>query len=277
MGCCFTTICRESSIPEIETFPNGYTGIKLLHQGKSRSVYTCSYQNRRVCFKIIPLTSSTWRNEIRLLEYCKDKNLPSPNLIKAFNKDNFSYILYDYISGIDLFAYIKKRKPFSEAFIRRLSYNLLSIIHKYHMYGIWHLDLKPENILCVDGKIANLKLIDFGQSVICSLPKINTPSLGTAGYAAPELADGICYAKSDIWSFGIIVYILFFSEYPLPIDQKSTVVEHIEKYRQDVWVEKFKKFSQESFEFINQCLVVDVNKRSGVNELLKHSWFLKNL
>ena len=62
MGCCFTTICRESSTSEIETFPNGYTNIKLLHQGKSRSVYTCSYQNKHVCFKIIPLSSSRKEN-----------------------------------------------------------------------------------------------------------------------------------------------------------------------------------------------------------------------
>ena len=66
---------------------------------------------------------------------------------------------------MDLFAYIKKRRPFSEPFIRQLAYNLLSIIHKYHMYGIWHLDLKPENILCVDeNSIKNIKIA--GMNVI---------------------------------------------------------------------------------------------------------------
>jgi len=145
------------------------------------------------------------------------------------------------------------------------------------MYGVWHLDLKPENILCVNGKITNLKLIDFGQSVICSLPMTNTPSLGTVGYASPDLAKGFCCAKSDVWSFGIIMYILFFNEYPLPIGKKRTVVEHLDRYRQDVWMEKFKKFSPESFDLVSRCLVVDIDKRISINELLKHSWFLKNL
>ena len=275
MGCCFTTICRDSSTVEEENFSSGYSNIQLVHQGKNRSVHKCQHMDRQICFKIIPVKSLTWRNEINILEYSKNKNLPSPNLVKVFKKDEFMYVLYDFIQGEDLCAYINKHQSLSENTIKILVYNLLELVHKHHKYHIWHLDLKPENIICCDENTLELKLIDFGQSLISTSSFSKTQSLGTVGYSAPELFRGFCSANSDVWSIGIIVFVLFFKGFPFPIIKKIMVTKNLETYKAEVWPEKFKEFSSESLDFINKCLIIDMNERSTIKNLLKHPWFNK--
>jgi len=262
MGCyfsCFTTDSRDVS--DTETFPDMYSDIHLIHKGSRRRVYRCTSGGKILCCKVIPILSLSWRCEYSLMLYITDNKLPSPKFTNIVKKKNFIYMFYEYIEGIDMFEYLEKNKFFNEKYASNIIRNLISILLKYHEKYIWHLDIKPENILCKNGDINNLCLIDFGQSVICREDILtNVKSLGTQRYAAPELSYGICSAKTDVWSIGVIAYILYMQSYPsLSLSQRKKSILKAEG-------------SYLFVDFIKKCLEYSMIRRISLKELLVHPW-----
>jgi len=223
------------------------------------------------------------RGEIDVLEYIQ-QNMDNPviQLIDNIITDNYILIIYNYIDGIDLYDHIlsfsePKRKvvSISEAEIKYIFKKLLLEVQKLHKINIAHLDLKLENIV-YNEEDKSINLIDFGYSKITvkdGKEQKLTDVCGTAEYVAPEiLARSGYYGKpADIWSCGIILYIMCFARFPFIgkndnetfkyiIHKKCHIPSHTNKYIKDI---------------LHKMLNKTPHKRPSVSEILE-SDYLKN-
>jgi len=262
-------------MPKIKKFPEDFTDISVIHEGKTRHIYRCTHNENILCCKIIPIQSNSWKVELSNLKYISSHNLPYPKFYDHFTDNSNSYMFYKYIPGIDLYKYAID-KQLSEREVKYIIYKILKLLALYHSKNIFHLDIKPENILCVNNNVDNLALIDFGHAFVChSKTGCNTShSFGTIGYAAPELKDGKCYAKTDIWSVGVIIYVLLFKCYPFPnqIDESKKLKSYVKIFMQE-WEKNFKTISKEAVNVIISCLKENTNERISISELLNNKWF----
>lgn len=115
------------------------------------------------------------------------------------------------LSGGDLFTYLEKRKfTITEQRAKALSHQIATALYYLHSFGVAHRDLKPENILMVDNsEVSDLKIVDFGLSKIIGPNETSLDPFGTLSYVAPEVLLQKPYGKEvDLWSLGVIVYLL---------------------------------------------------------------------
>jgi len=200
--------------------------------------------------------------------------------------------------GTELFDEIVKRRSFSEEDAKNLIRKLLDAAAYLHDQNIIHRDLKPENIIFTqDSKtnISDIKIVDFGFARNCDeLHPLRTPA-GTLGYKAPELFKTLPYTtKADMWSIGVICYILlcgfppFFSceSYKdedmllnapfwfLFNDETDSLIEAIKTGKIDFPKPFWDNISDLAKSFIKTLLVVDPANRSSAKEALQHPWIL---
>ena len=152
------------------------------------------------------------KNEISAL-----KKLDNPNIVKIYEcfEDQIGYyIVTEVIEGGELFDQIVKGN-FSEYEAAKLCRTILKCLNVCHLNNIVHRDLKPENIMLEKNKgYDQIKLIDFGTSVQVVLNEAISGKIGTPSYVAPEVLSGTYTSKVDLWSVGVIAYILLCGKTP---------------------------------------------------------------
>ncbi|NCQ42735.1 MAG: protein kinase [Cyanobacteria bacterium] len=153
------------------------------------------------------LSEQEFESEINIL-----KAVDHPNIIKlheVYLDNNFVYLVEEYCKGGDLFDYIKMQRYFTEKKAASIMYQLLSALNHLHNKKIVHRDIKPDNIVFIESKSNDIiiKLIDFGTSIIKNQEPL-TKELGTIYYIAPEVFNNNYDEKCDVWSAGVILYIM---------------------------------------------------------------------
>lgn len=149
------------------------------------------------------------------------KTLDHPNIIKLydiFDYREFFYVVTEYCGGGELFAAVKRNHHFSEKDASGILKQLLSAVSYLHSRNIVHRDLKPENIVFntvvdTDFSKGRIKIIDFGTAEIVRKGKNLTAKVGSPFYVAPEVLQQNYNNKCDVWSCGVILYVLL-SGYP---------------------------------------------------------------
>jgi len=147
---------------------------------------------------------------------------------------------------------------------------LFKAINHCHSLKIAHRDIKPENILINDN--GDLKLIDFGLSKQVKTKKMHT-IVGTPYYIAPEVLQGKYGVKCDIWSLGVIMYILLSGYLPFGGNGAAEVFEKVQEGEYSFSQKEWNKVSDEAKDLINHMLEVDTKKRYSAEKCLKHKWF----
>ncbi|OMJ82801.1 hypothetical protein SteCoe_16398 [Stentor coeruleus] len=206
-------------------------------------------------------------NEVCILSLLNHKGVAK--FKSYFANSTHSFIVEEYLEGGDL---QKNIYILTENQIKDIVKQLLEIIKYIHEIGIVHRDIKLENIILVkDHEKSMVKLVDFGLSNFLMPGNFFDNVCGTIGYTAPEIHMKRGYGKEvDIWSLGVVVYILLEKKLPF----KGHTAEEIVKETIDGVPDysRFSKHSEFSEDFVKRLLEKDVNKRVTVDEALKHQW-----
>ena len=260
-----------------------YKKKQFLGEGSFASVYLV--QNRITesirAMKVINKTSNTSEedekeiiNEINILQI-----MDHPNILKIFefysNKESYS-IITEFCSGGELFQEITDNGPFNEKYTAYVMFQIFSAINYCHNMNIIHRDLKPENILIVDRNKNNfprIKICDFGTSKMVEKGAVQRKLVGSSYYIAPEVIKKNYNEKCDIWSCGVIMYILLSGRPPFGGDDDREIMENVKKGKYDLESSPFNKVSKNAIDLIQKLLVMDVNKRITAQEALNHPWF----
>ena len=260
-----------------------YKKKKFLGEGSFASVYLV--QNRITesirAMKVINKTSNTSEedeqeinNEINIL-----KIMDHPNILKIFefysSKESYS-IITEYCSGGELFQEITENGPFTEKYSAYVMFQIFSAINYCHNMNIIHRDLKPENILIVDRNKNNfprIKICDFGTSKMVEKGAVQRKLVGSSYYIAPEVIKKNYNEKCDVWSCGVIMYILLSGRPPFGGDDDREIMDNVKKGKYDLESSPFNKISKSAIDLIKKLLVMEVNKRINAQEALNHPWF----
>jgi len=151
----------------------------------------------------------------------------------------------------------------------------MSAVYYSHNKGICHRDLKPENILLditTDGRY-NIKIIDWGTAKNFKDGEYLTEKFGTPYYIAPEVLRKEYNEKCDIWSSGVILYILLSGTPPFNGRNDKEIMEAVYKGEFEMKGEEWDAVSTEAKDLISQMLTFDFKKRPSAKEVLDHKWF----
>ena len=233
--------------------------------------------NKKVAIKILNKNKNiNLQNEIRLQrEFNISIKFNHPNVIsfsQIFENKDYFFSVMEYCEGGDLFTYIIKNKYLIEEEAAFFYYQLICGLEYIHSLGIVHRDLKPENLLLTKDNI--LKIIDFGLSNYFKKNDKNLLSTpcGSPQYAPPEMVSGEKYDgfKTDIWSTGIILYVMLCGNFPFEDKNISILFKKIKKCK--IFYPKF--LSKISLDLLKKILVKNVDKRITIHEIKKHPFYI---
>eukprot|EP00658_Telonema_sp_P-2_P007369 TRINITY_DN12746_c0_g1_i1.p1 TRINITY_DN12746_c0_g1~~TRINITY_DN12746_c0_g1_i1.p1 ORF type:complete len:279 (-),score=96.69 TRINITY_DN12746_c0_g1_i1:300-1136(-) len=186
-------------------------------------------------------------------------------------------LVMELLEGRDLFDRIINRKKYKEEDAKVLMRRVIEGVVHLHQRNIIHRDLKPENILLVDPEEdTQCKVADFGLSKLFpeNLQQLETRTLcGTPGYVAPEVLNRLAYGvKIDVWSLGVITYIVLAGFPPFPLDMATNSVAKVKSANYTFPSQHWDGVSEAAKDFIRKMIVVDVNERLSMEQVLAHEW-----
>lgn len=202
-----------------------------------------------------------------------------PNIIKlyeVYEDPRYIFLIMEECTGGELFDRIiqkvKTKQLYTEKEAANIFKQLISAIAYCHTNNICHRDLKPENILYASkGETSLIKIIDFGLSAFLPGGKMKT-RVGTAYYIAPEVIKGQYNEKCDIWSAGVILYILLTGTPPFNGSNDNEIYKKLSNFQYSFPEKKFKKISKEAIDLI-KLLLSEESKRPNATTVLEHPWF----
>lgn len=171
------------------------------------------------------------KREIEILKLCQHPNIIK--LLDTFENQDYIYIVMEWLKGGDLFTYLEKRSfKISEDRARSIIHSLAVALYYLHSYGIVHRDIKLDNILMTDeSENSDVKIVDFGLSKMIGPNELCNEPFGTFGYVAPEVLTKTPYDKKvDIWSLGVVAYILLTGRSPFQESTEKATALYIFKY-----------------------------------------------
>ncbi|ETV74200.1 CAMK/CAMK1 protein kinase, variant 4 [Aphanomyces astaci] len=215
------------------------------------------------------------RTEIAILKLVKHPHII--HLKDVYENKHHIYIVTELLSGGELFNKIVGRSRYTEAESRTVMKPLFESVAYLHKMGIVHRDIKPENILCGD-KLTDLRIADFGLSKLVYPHEIMKMPCGTLNYVAPEVLSLVGYGKeADVWSLGVIMYLLLRGELPFHGKTKNDIIQ--KTLHADVCVDQDDSWTGISLDakaLLQNILSKQPSKRFTAHEALQHPWFGKS-
>ena len=276
-----TSIHELSIRPECFVLKNEYNFSqvyrigKVLGVGKSGEVRLCYYREtgEKRAVKIFKKDNAQAVRDRVFLEIDIMKSLDHPNIVRIheyFENLTRIYVVLEYCAGGELFEDLVKKVMFSEPQAMKILRQLLTAVVYMHENMIVHRDIKPENILLEDpSDYAAIKIIDFGSA--CKNSAEMTGKQGTIYYMSPEVIKGKYTKLCDVWSLGIVLYLLLSGTLPFlgKENEVATKISRLEiDYSQEVWTH----VSEEGKDLVKQMLSPETSRISAANAL-GHAWF----
>jgi len=203
-----------------------------------------------------------------------------PNIIKLFEvyeTDDHIYLILELMKGGELFDRIVDLEFFTEKEAKEVILPIIDAVNYCHELDIIHRDLKPENLLYEsEDEGALIKISDFGLARFLSASNFATTACGTPGYVAPEILMSKKYGKEvDVWSIGIIMYILLCGYPPFFSESNSELFEMIKGGKLEFHSPYWDNVSEEAKDLVSKLLIVDPKKRITLERAKEHKWFTK--
>ncbi|XP_076800652.1 serine/threonine-protein kinase SIK2-like isoform X1 [Clavelina lepadiformis] len=232
-----------------------------------------------VAIKIIEKTRLDQSNlmkiyrEIQILKLLRHQHIIK--LYQVIDTKTTIYLVTEYAAHGEVFDYITQEERLPEEVARKMFYQVLTAIEYCHKNNVVHRDLKAENLLLDQND--NIKLADFGFGNFFQTGQNLNTWCGSPPYAAPEVFEGKLYEGPhlDIWSLGIVLYVLVCGTFPFDGSNLTTLKERVlaGRFRIPYWM------SQDCENLIRRMLVVNPKKRLTISQIKKHSWlqdYIKN-
>lgn len=232
---------------------------------------------KRYAIKVVEkskLTSCNWEvvdNEIKILS-----TLDHPNVLKMYGhyfEPEKVYMVTELCEGGELFDRILSREYYSEADAQAVLRSIASALQLCHSKRIVHRDLKPENILMLNQEFDSpIKIADFGFATTTEDGYLTT-ALGTPTYMAPEIIQRKPYDFAvDVWSFGVIAFVLLCGYPPFYSDKQQEVYRRITECEYQFESPHWDLISVDAKDLISKLLVLDPAARPTIEEVMKHEW-----
>ena len=264
-----------------------YKKLNLIGEGDSAQIFRVRNQitDSIEAMKVIKKAELEIENEREIInEISILRKMDHPNILKLFDfystEDSYAMIL-ELCSGGELYKEIIEKGPFNEGYTSYVMYQIFSAINYCHKMHIIHRDLNPENILIIDRNelgYPRIKICDFGLSKIFEKGLKQKKVVGSLFYIAPEVLKKNYNEKCDIWSCGVIMYILLSQKLPFNSEEENEdeLLNKILIGKFDLESPPFDKISKSGKDLITKLLNSDPQKRISAEEALNHQWFIEN-
>ncbi|KAM7099054.1 myosin light chain kinase family member 4 isoform 1-T1 [Molossus nigricans] len=251
---------------------------EILGGGRFGQVHTCEEKatGLKLAAKIIKTRSMKEKDEVKN-EIAVMNQLDHMNIIQlydAFESKHDIVLVMEYVEGGELFdRIIDDNYNLTEFDTILFIQQICEGIQYMHRMYILHLDLKPENILCVNRDTKQIKIIDFGLARRYRPREKLKVNFGTPEFLAPEVVnyDFVSF-PTDMWSVGVIAYMLLSGLSPFLGDSDAETLNNILACRWDLEEEEFQNVSEEAKEFISKLLIKEKSWRISASGALKHPW-----
>ncbi|KAK1157178.1 death-associated protein kinase 3-like [Acipenser oxyrinchus oxyrinchus] len=206
------------------------------------------------------------------------REIQHPNIITLhdiFENKTDVILILELVSGGELFDFLAEKESLTEEEATQFLKQILDGVHYLHSKSIAHFDLKPENIMLLDKNVPSprIKLIDFGIAHQITAGNEFKNIFGTPEFVAPEIVNyeplGL---EADMWSIGVITYILLSGASPFLGETKQETLTNISAVNYDFDEEYFVHTSELAKDFIRRLLVKDPKKRMTIEDSLQHPW-----
>lgn len=287
----------------VDSFENHYDLLHELGRGAFARVYQGidNKTGETVAVKIITLTrfvpEMAAPSELKILESAANEVAIMRRLQRTLGKSKESkyimqmrnalveydaelgtlsvFIVLELLAGGELFDRIVDKKKYSENDAAGLFRGMVAAVRGSHRAGVIHRDLKPENWCFSSTKeTATLKLTDFGLSWAMDIPDLHTRMVvGSPGYIAPEVVRSACYTPAcDVWSLGVMLYILLVGRPPFHGDSNKELFRHIKSGRFSF--PSNINVSASARDLVSRMIVVDPTQRLTMSQVAKHTWLV---
>ena len=270
-------VSKENLI-KISTEPvaNYYSIVKDLGHGSYGQVKKVKNKqlNEIRAMKITNKKSDSSKYEIEILRKISHPNIT--NIFEIFADSKKYYVIMEFLEGGELFEAITSIGSFTEASACKVMKQILSAVFYLHSNHIVHRDLKPENIMLTQKpKNGNyqIKLIDFGTAKIFKPGKKMNKFIGTSYYIAPEVLKERYDEKCDVWSCGVILFILLCGYPPFNGNTNVDIFHAIQNQNPIFGGEEWEDITPEAKDLIKQMLKKNPNERLTAEMCLRHKWF----
>ena len=259
-----------------EPVANYYTIIKDLGHGSYGQVKKVKHKkfNEIRAMKITNKKTYSSKYEIEILRKISHPNIT--NIFEIFEDSKKYYVIMEFLEGGELFDAITSIGSFSEETACQVMKQILSAINYLHSSNIVHRDLKPENIMLLqkpENGVYHIKLIDFGTAKTFKPGKKMNKFIGTSYYIAPEVLKERYDEKCDVWSCGIILYILLCGYPPFNGNTNVEIFHAIQNQNPIFTGEEWEDITSEAKDLIKIMLKKNPNERWSAEQCLKHKWF----
>ncbi|KAL3830289.1 hypothetical protein ACJIZ3_019091 [Penstemon smallii] len=256
---------------------------KKLGQGQFGTTYHCTEKGTGIEYacKSIPKRKllcredydDVWR-EIQIMHHLSE----NPNVVRikgTYEDSVFVHLVMELCRGGELFDRIVQKGQYSEKKAAELMKTILQVVEGCHSLGVMHRDLKPENFLFDSPhEDAKLKATDFGLSVFYKPGQYLSDVVGSPYYVAPEVLHKYYGQESDVWSAGVILYILLSGVPPFWAETDGGIFKQIMKGKIDFKSEPWPHISDSAKDLIRKMLTRDPRSRITAHEVLCHPWIV---
>ncbi|GLT37380.1 hypothetical protein SLA2020_116990 [Shorea laevis] len=271
-------VLRDPTGREIE---QRYELRRELGRGEFRITYLCTDKETGEAWACKSISKKKLRTAVDIEDVRTEveimKHLPThPNIVSlkdTYEDDNAVHLVMELCEGGELFDRIVARGHYTERAAAPVTKTIVEVVQVCHKHGVMHRDLKPENFLFANKKeTAPLKAIDFGLSVFFRPGEVFTEIVGSPYYRAPEVLKRRYGPEVDVWSAGVILYILLCGVPPFWAETEQGVAQAIIKSVIDFKRDPWPKVSDNAKDLVRKMLDPEPQRRLTAQQVLDHPW-----